>query len=158
MGNNKKIYENCKVEYDEEFGSVHVYTNEKTLYLYTKTDEDRQKVNNHDTLAASVEFLCGVIGSLMAIIIFGYTNLDWSIALGEMSFVSVAIEIVLLLLSSLMGIIFLRFFVISLVGEHILGLDRAYRNKKHWKIYIASVAFFIFLILIVSSFYSTRYY
>lgn len=147
MGNNKKVYENCKVEYDEEFGSVHVYTNEKTLYLYTKTDGDREKVNKYDTLGATAEFLSGVIGFMIPLVAFGCLYMKEIISSSGISFGFILIALFASLICIVVGIIFLVPLAMALI--HGCNLDRAYRNKEHWKIFLASFVFLILTILFI---------
>lgn len=147
MENNKKIYENCKVEYDEEYGFLHVYTNEDTLYLNTKSNEDSKKINRHDTLGATVEFLSGVVGFMIPLVTFGCLHLKGIIASSGISFGFILMVFLISILCILGSVIFLVPLAMLIIDG--CNLDQAYRNKQHWKIFLASCVFLVLAILFI---------
>ena len=141
----------AEIYWKEEYGKLlaeQKKDKEKIKKLEDENREHRQDLKDMDVMGATNAFLGCLLGLLLPIVAIGLSHLR------NISFTPDGFNIVLLivLVAALIFAIVANLLVLGGAMTFLingLSLDRAYRERKFWKIFLAVCVFLVFMILFI---------
>lgn len=120
----------------------------KIVDLEKENREYRNKLHDFDKVQATNIFLGCVLGLMLPFVIVGCSEFGSFSFAAESFNVVLAIAVIAALIFSILIYLLILGGAASILIDG-LALDRAYREKKYWKIFLAACVFLVFMILFI---------
>ncbi len=139
--------------WQNEYEKALFQAKEKDIQIVDLKKENEELRKEYETFyekGAKSEILSFVFMLTLPLMTFGCIHLGDAISVGGLSFGFIGIYLLATVIFAVLAFVVLLPLLTLMVSKHGFGLERAYRNRQHWKLFLAACVFLIFAVLLIT--------